>query len=210
MILFAQMEIEQIVWLVTVILFFIGPAVWKVVMAVGGQGKNAPPAALPDQQQQQPPRPAAAEAGDDISQFLRAAAGRRGKPQQKEVRRQQQQAHPRKQRPAERPVEAVVVERQQFGGSVSEHVSQHIGGGELGQKVARTEQDREERRHQVFDHQLGTLSDRTELVSTSEEAGEEFPIAAAAGLAAILSDSDSIRQAIVINEILTRPEDRWA
>ena len=47
MILFAQMEIEQIVWLVTVILFFIGPAVWKVIMAVGGQGKNAPPAALP-------------------------------------------------------------------------------------------------------------------------------------------------------------------
>ena len=210
MILFAQMDIEQIVWLVTVILFFIGPAVWKVIMAVGGQGKNAPPAALPGQQQQQPPRPAAAEAGDEISQFLRAAAGRRGKPQQKEVRQQQQQAHPRKQRPAERPVEAVVVERQQFGGSVSEHVSQHIGGGELGQKVAHTDQDREERRHEVFDHQLGTLSDRTELTSNSEEAAEEFPLAAAAGLAAILSESDSIRQAIVINEILTRPEDRWA
>ena len=36
------------------------------------------------------------------------------------------------------------------------------------------------------------------------------PQTAAAGLAAMLADAQGIRQAILINEILQRPTDRWS
>ena len=36
-----------------------------------------------------------------------------------------------------------------------------------------------------------------------------MPATSAAGFAALLADADSIRQAIILNEILQRPEHRW-
>jgi len=246
--LFAQMDIQEIVGLITVILFFIGPAVWRIISAASAGEGEAPPARRPDQQppnQQRPgqarpgqPRPAAAEAEDEISQFLRAAAGRRNQAKQQEARpqeaqrqisrrqrpsrqqpsqqpRRQKQA-PRRQREIETPVEAMVVEERPVGGRVSEHVDQYLSSDEfgqrahqLGQEVSQADQRVEEHRREVFDHQVGTLSNKEESMSAERPVAEEFPMTTAAGLAALLADTNSIRQAIVINEILTRPEDRW-
>ena len=62
--------------------------------------------------------------------------------------------------------------------------------------------------HQVFDHDLGRLKK-----TASESAGA--PIAAAASevtvseLLKLLRSPDSIRDAIIMSEVLKRPEDRW-
>ncbi len=210
--LFAQMAWEDIVWLVMVILFFIGPAVWKVL--AGSQQKKAPPANQPPRMQQQAGRPAAADVDDEISQFLRSAAERRGQPQEQARQQQRRQQKPR---PAERPVEAAVVEDEPSGRRVAEHVREHLSNKEfterasqLGRQVSRTDDRVEERVHEVFDHQLGAIAKKpTRAPAFAESGPSEVPITAAAGLAAMLSNTDSIRQAILINEILTRPEERW-
>ncbi len=205
--LFAQMGTEEIIGLVTVILFFIGPAVWKIIAS--GQQQKAPPAGQPRQMQQQARRPAPADVDDEISQFLRSAAERRGQPRQQA---RQQQA-----RPAERPVEAAVVADEPSGRRVAEHVREHISNQEfaqrasrLGQQVSQTDDRVREHLHEVFDHQVGSLAKKpTRTSAFAEPKPSELPMTAAAGLAAMLSNADSVRQAIVINEILTRPEDRW-
>jgi hypothetical protein len=216
--LFAQMDLEDIVWLVMVILFFIGPAVWKVIAA--SQQKNAPPTNRPPRMQQQAGRPAAGDVDDEISQFLRSAAERRGQPPQQQRRQQQarqQQARQQQHRPAERPLEAAVLEDEPSGRLVAEHVREHLSNKEftqrasqLGQQVSQTDDRVEERVRGVFDHQVGSLARKqARAPAFAESEPSELPITAAAGLAAVLSNADSVRQAILINEILTRPEERW-
>ena len=72
--------------------------------------------------------------------------------------------------------------------------------------------------HDVFDHQLGTLGGTPGESAEAAQADEaealddrisSVPVAAAAGLAAILADATSLRQAILLNEIFQRPEHRW-
>jgi len=76
---------------------------------------------------------------------------------------------------------------------------------ELGEEVVHAESHFEEHLHSVFDHQLGRLGEGS--APKPGEAG--IPATAAAGLAAMLADAQSLRQAIVLSEILSRPEHRW-
>jgi len=75
--------------------------------------------------------------------------------------------------------------------------------------------------HQAFDHKLGRLGPSVveappppPTVEPSPDlsgaTAVEIPPTFAAGLAAMLSDTDSVRQAIVLSEIIHRPEQRWA
>jgi len=83
---------------------------------------------------------------------------------------------------------------------------------ELGQEIDQTDERLEEQIHATFDHQLGqfdasqaTSDDATQ--ATSQADGGSAAIAA--DLHRMLSDPHDIRRAIVVNEILNPPVDRW-
>jgi len=59
-----------------------------------------------------------------------------------------------------------------------------------------------------FDHGLGSLDARHASRMEEQKPTETAP-SQAAQMAALLSSPDGIRQAIVLNEILRRPEERW-
>jgi len=70
----------------------------------------------------------------------------------------------------------------------------------------------------VFDHQITALEGvsgesaqvtQPEETLTPEDTITPVPATAAAGLAAMFADPGDLRQAILINEILQRPEHRW-
>jgi len=108
---------------------------------------------------------------------------------------------------------------------VTEHVRSHVPAHELGAMRSgraphRTEPDdvMRDHLHDVFDHGLGMLGAvpggsaegaQAEEAEAPDDRVRSVPGAAAAGLAALLADAATLRQAIVLNEIFQRPEHRW-
>jgi len=169
------------------------------------------------------PRGAAQRGGkpqveDEIADFLRRAAQRRKpRPAQRAPR---PAVAPR---PAQRAKEVVaeVVPEPGRPVTVAEHVRRHLDTSEitqetreLGSGISRTEREMEQRVQETFAR--GLSGEEDSLVQTTPRSvelarprGPSVPITAAAGLAAFLADANNLRQAIVLNEILTRPEERW-
>ena len=179
---------------------------------------------------QQPPRPVPKDAADEIDDFLRRAAGQRTP--QAAGQRTAQAAQPARVAAAgaaaPKPVVAEVVAVAPVGGQVTEHVQKYIDteqftrrGAQLGEEVV-AEVDREIDQHlrQVFDHSVSRLAAvpgeaatppvAFEPLELSEASAIEIPATFATGLTDLLTSAESIRQAIVLNEILHRPEERWA
>jgi len=96
---------------------------------------------------------------------------------------------------------------------VAEHVARHLGGSQelaehaehLGEVVGQTDERLAARLHQKFDHQIGSLQ-RAE--PTAADAQPEEP-SVTDDIMQLLSTPDGMRQAILANEILRRPIDRW-
>ena len=120
------------------------------------------------------------------------------------------------------PVEAEVVRERPVGGAVSEHVKKYLDEKEfdqraskLGGEVAAADTKIEQHLKEVFGHGISKLAAKpgeTASPPTPQTAGifQDQPAALpAAGLAALLNNIDNLRQAIVLNEILQRPSDRW-
>ncbi|HUT91953.1 MAG TPA: hypothetical protein VMY37_20830 [Thermoguttaceae bacterium] len=121
-----------------------------------------------------------------------------------------------------KPVELVSVPED---ASVVEHVRTHVPAQEFGgmpsdvaARRTRSGDVMEGHLHDVFDHRLGALGGTPGESAEAAHADEaealddrisSVPVAAAAGLAAILADATSLRQAILLNEIFQRPEHRW-
>ena len=116
------------------------------------------------------------------------------------------------------PVEIVDAEMAELGSSVSQHVAQHIRGvnqGEehdiVGASVDQADERLESRLHRTFDHKIG------QLTRSTMEAAADSPSAAArsallpgaASIAQMLLDPHSLRNAVILVEILRRPEDPW-
>jgi hypothetical protein len=76
----------------------------------------------------------------------------------------------------------------------------------LGKTVGLADDLLEARLHDTFDHQLGGLSTRPSVERPPAEAVADSE---AAKLVRILRDPDSLRQAILLREIIDRPEYRW-
>ncbi len=170
---------------------------------------------------------------DEIEQFLREAADRRGgaapQPAQRvgppPAARRRPAPGVRAQRPAETPVLVEPIETVLEPASVAEHVRKQLPGqqfgtlsSDVGKGLARTGEVVEERVHEVFDHRLSTLEGtpgesayavQAKEAETPDDRITPLPQTAAAGLAAMLAEPTSLRQAIVLNEILQRPEHRW-
>lgn len=151
---------------------------------------------------------------------------------------EQQAAQQGRQRPAPRPpvrqlrpapkaepLDAEIVELEPFQEeSVAKHVQRHINTAdirqhtaELGTQVAQESEKRQSQLREKFSHSVGSIPGAgagpgpgrdqqpvptTALVST---AGTTRP----SEIVDLLRNPTSIRQAVILNEILTRPEHRW-
>ena len=123
--------------------------------------------------------------------------------------------------PREPVVEAEVIEAVPLREGVSQHVAQHLDPSsirqhtaQLGAEVAEEEAKHQSARREKFGHRLGRLSGTKPATATSgmPAASQVTNLAVptrAGDLAQLLRSPASIRQAIMLNEILTRPEHRW-
>ncbi len=156
----------------------------------------------------------------DIEEFLKMAAARRREAQPSAPatppRQTPQKTPPKQKKQPARPslvvseseVEIVPTKRE----SVAKHVESHIDTSrlkkhaeKLGEKVGRADDVLEARLHQTFDHQIGRLV-RPES-ATGDPAGKpKPPTRTASSLLAMMASQHNVQQAIVMSEILKRPE----
>jgi hypothetical protein len=103
------------------------------------------------------------------------------------------------------------------GARVAEHVRSYLDTGDivqetagLGRDVAMADQKTEQRLREAFTHRLGQLAAAPTEAPATLAAPKPQPGAAARGLAAMLRNPTSVRQAILLSEILNPPEHRWS
>jgi hypothetical protein len=103
------------------------------------------------------------------------------------------------------------------GKSVAEHVAERVGSStrqmreevaHLGERVIQADKQFDVQLEQKFGHRLGSLSEQS-AESVYQESSTPATSTPAAQIAALLASPEGVRQAIVLNEILRRPEDRW-
>lgn len=166
-------------------------------------------------------RPVPPQVADEIGEFLRRSAEARAAEQ-----RPPQPAEPKPIAPRQQPVQAEAVADAPVGAQVDEQVKKYLDTQsfnrreqELGKEVAQADQEIDQHLRQVFDHSLSrleTAAGETAAAPAAVESPEQADAAAAVipdtfatGLLALVTDPDALRQAIVLNEILHRPEERW-
>jgi hypothetical protein len=196
----------------------------------------------PKPQVNRPPNPNAGQNRgplEEVEQFLREArkameAQQRGQqpqrsqpqppPPKPKPQRQQKQQPKKQEKPATRkplsaasrlrsPEEEGEWNRAQLGGSVGQHVSEHLGSSKFDERAGRLSQiqravDQDIGTHvkSSFDHQLGSLTPQT---AASGEPISDIGDNATAALLAMLRDPQSMRNAIILQEILQPPTHRW-
>lgn len=177
------------------------------------------------QQQRPPPRPPMAaevvpparqQLNDELNEFLRRAGEKRagGGPPPAAPRPPASRPSPRRPKRAEAPLEAQVVEER----LERRHIKSSINTASFDQRaqsltnLAKKEEQLEQQIEQKFSHKLGTLAGESELVAAkvAAEASPATPaVAAAAHLLELLASPQGVRDAVVLGEILSRPEHRW-
>ncbi len=179
-------------------------------------------------QPQGKPQGGAAQLNTEIEQFLKRASQRRG---QQPARDRAARAaatpkappepppRPLRETTSQQPIDVAPIEKRHFG-DVAASVQQHLGSEQftlraehLADDVAHLDEQMEEHLQQVFHHRLGKLGGETADASTQGADVRTVAITdappAAAAFAQLLRTVQGMRQAIVLSEILTRPEDRW-
>jgi hypothetical protein len=80
--------------------------------------------------------------------------------------------------------------------------------------MAQADEKRVEHLQEVFGHQVGQLGDEaTPTIASQESVSAEAPAVAAGpafDLVGMFGQPDKLRQAILLQEILQRPEHRWS
>ncbi len=154
---------------------------------------------------------------DDITEFLRRAAIRRAQmlKQQKQQARQQGGVIS----PADSEVVVAEVIEKSARSSISkmeQQVARDIDTSAFAQRADRLgdvpEQADErmgEHLHTKFDHKLGNIAPPTEAVMGEITAGTETRVAQSHPLLDLLQNAQSLRSAIILGELLRRPEQHW-
>jgi hypothetical protein len=205
-------------------------AVFVVVIAgyvirtlAGGLRKTGLPPVAPMARPEAPDNPATPgtrtrqQINDELSEFLRRAAEKRTgtPPPSLQPQAAQTAPRPRKRRQtkpvaAPRKPEEPLAQRRVLKSSLdtrefeqrAEKLTSLDKGDEIGSHL-----------RQVFDHQLGQFASEAapQPVVTPAEAplADQLTISTAAELLGLLHSPQSLRQAILLNEILSRPTDRW-
>jgi hypothetical protein len=156
----------------------------------------------------------AAAIDEEIQQFLRDTAAARGAP--REAAMVAEQARPQPSAPMPPPLQpAEAASEPRMGQLDTSEFTQRTA--QLGAGVRTEEQKMAARRKKLaaarqkkFGHDLGQLA-KTATTDRSQTIPEKKPIprTAAAGVAAMLADGKSLRDAIIFSEIINRPTDRW-
>ncbi len=187
----------------------------------GPQGERPLPAAPG---QQRPPEPVVqGELNAEIEQFLKRANERRAEKQRRAAERRQPQtpARPERRHVVETPIDAEPSDRHEYE-SVAASVQQHFGSRtfeereeHLADDIARADQEMEQHVSDAFRHRLGSLQSDSladEQASKSDDrktTPDANRAAAARAVAGLLVNQQSLRQAVLLKEILERPVDRW-
>ncbi|MGD0517203.1 MAG: hypothetical protein ABSA26_06665 [Thermoguttaceae bacterium] len=234
--LFGALNAEDVIKIVVVVVAVFFSLIGKIIANMRApkrpgippvQGPRPP--ALPPQQPRPAPRPQAQTAGpktvkEEIDEFLRRAAQKKQSQSAPAdpVRRISQPTATLAQR-AE-PLQAEVIRERPVGGAVSAHVKKYLDEKEFDERASKlggdvAAADTKIKRHlkEVFGHGISKLAAKPGETAASPNIKptdffqDELPAlpAAGAGLAALLNNIDNLRQAIVVNEILQRPIDRW-
>lgn len=115
--------------------------------------------------------------------------------------------------PARKPRRPAKLQRE----TVAEHVAENVAArarsladqtSHLGERIVRDDAEFDVQLKRKFDHAVGTLAGSSLSPAADQPAAAASPTPAAQ-IAAMLTSPDGVRQAIVINEILRRPSDRW-
>jgi hypothetical protein len=154
-----------------------------------------------------PPIPQKKQPGlDDVQEFLRRAAEQRQRPQQKEQKKLQrpQQQQAKKQQPQQQGQKKQKSQpRQPQVEVVAEPLrarSEPLSTVGAGPSVM------DAHLHQVFDHQVGRLTQGTESDDDPATEGRAVGLPPAVAIAALFNNPESFRQAFILSEIL-RPLD---
>jgi hypothetical protein len=150
---------------------------------------------LLDEEPSQPPR---RTVGAPLGTMQSRAAGE-GKPavSASDKRPERRSVIPRKRKTlAERADERAAARTK----SMAQHASS------LGQRIIAEDQQFDVQLKAKFDHAVGTLASNTVSETELVPVARETP---ASQIAAMLANPDGVRQAIVLNEVLRRPTDRW-
>jgi hypothetical protein len=75
----------------------------------------------------------------------------------------------------------------------------------LGEEVGEADERLEEHLHEAFDHKLGTLKHEDLDPSSDKKSSESSP----QGLQQLLRTKSALRNAIILREIIDRPDHRW-
>lgn len=166
----------------------------------------------------------------DLEEFLRKAAERRA--QKQAQRRQPVQSPPptpsqplaqqppsppqaSSQRPAPAPVRTV--QQPSVANRPSEMQAKRVGSNRVGQlssasdNVDQADERMSQHLHQAFDHSLGDISAPSTATTADDRSGASAATEnLAAEVLALLRDPQQVRKAIVLREILDRPEHRWS
>jgi hypothetical protein len=228
--------IGEILGFLVPIVFFVIYALNQLLSAKGNQPparnaqRRAPergerplePAAGPPKPQADP----ASQLNAEIEQFLKRATQRRGeRPMRERAARAATatpKAPPKPPREAARqaPIDVVPIERRDFD-AVAASVEKHLANRgfseraeHLADEVARADEQMEQHLQQAFGHRVGTLAAEAAVAGATPVTDVQPTVktdapSAAASLAAVLASPQGMRQAIVLGEILARPEHRW-
>jgi hypothetical protein len=186
-------DLGDIVPIVIIVLSVVGWIIQQINAKAKEAAQHAPPPRPEPLVAMNPPE-------DEIDAFLRRAAERRGAA------------------PHEPWVPVEVVEAAPTP-SVTEHVRKHLDTSAFSaraQEITRLEtvdEQLEERLQQVFDHKLGQLTQRSSSLPPAEPQQVSAPAAgpalvrgAAADIAEMLAHPNGARNAVVLQEVLRRPE----
>ena len=173
-------------------------------------------------------RPVPAEMENEIEEFLRRAGKQREEaPKRPATIAQDLGRRAPPPRLPQTPVVAEVVDEDvPSGEKVAEHVEKHLDSekiarrtAQLGTDVAMADEHIDEHLQQAFGHDLGRLgrkrgkagppSSQPARIAQASAAPVATPTAEGLAMKAFIADIHLLRQAIVMNEILRRPEERW-
>jgi hypothetical protein len=209
------------IFLVLAIIFFVViPFVGRILLLLKG-----PPQPKGPVRPVRPARPATpGTVQNEIEEFLRRANQKKTTPASR-PQRPPMQARSSKPGGVE-VVRAEVVRERPVGGEVEQHVKQYLDeedfvrrSKKFGEEVAESDDKIERHLKSVFDHSLSKIAatpGMTASLSADEKAADTAPAItlatpsiAATDIAALFGNPLSVRQAVIISEILNRPLERW-
>jgi hypothetical protein len=208
-------DLEDLLKLIVPILFIV---VWVISQIMGNREAKPAPRQGPARPPADPDAPKQIDLRKEIESFLKQAAGGQEAIKEAQVI-EEVQPPPRQRQGREVPLEAEVLDDSATSGrlttrhAVSSHVQQHLDTHELvdhaallGADLEQTDERLEARLQATFDHNLGQFQN---LEAASTAGSSQTVSLLAEEIFEVFRNPREVRLAIILNEVLNRPDDRW-